>query len=312
MSSKPAAGKAGEPTSPSLAKPGATPRGGTPARGATPSKAERREEARLKAQQLREEEQRRMRRQRGVLMAIVAVALVAVIGIAAFILSNRPEPAPDFSGVEDPLSEVVAPTGGTDTGAIRLGPDGVVDAAAEVPEDAVVVQVYADFLCPFCRAFEESNGPVLDALREDGTIVLEYHPIAILDHASRGSQYSTRTSTAAALVADRAPEAFSDFVEVLYANQPAEGTSGLSDEQIADLAAGVGVGDDVVGAIRDGSYTEGDDSFSPWVAASTEQASRDLPRLATPTILIDGEELSELGVDWREEGALEAAVEAAR
>lgn len=284
-----------------------------------PSKAARREEARADALRLREEQQRQARRQRTIVIALLVVGLVVVGGVVAFILSRAPQTSDyadlpssdDYADVEQPLADVPTPATATDEGGIRVGEDGV--AGADVPDDAVLVTVYADFMCPVCNAFEQSNGPVLDELREAGEIVVEYKPVSILDRAAQGTRFSTRSGAAAAFVADRAPEAFLGFHTAMFASQPDENTPGLSDEEIADLASAAGVPEAVAAQIADGSYLEGDDSFAAWVAASTQVASREFaPRFGTPTILVDGENLADLGVDWRIEGALEAAVEQAR
>ena len=276
-----------------------------------PTKAERRDEARIKAAALREEQQRTARRQRTIAVSLLIAGLVVVVAVVAFILGNQPEPAPDLSKVEDPLGSVSAPATANDEGGIPVGQDGVAGSAGAA--DSVEVVVYSDFMCPVCGAFEEINGPVLNDLRESGDIVLEYRPVSILDRTSQGSQFSTRAATAAAFVADQDPATFVAFNEAMFLNQPEEGTQGLTDEQIAEVARGAGVQEDVASAIADGSYFTGDASFAPWVAASTEQATRDFPDgFGTPTILVNGENLADLQVDWRAPGALQGAIESAR
>lgn len=272
-------------------------------------KTVRREEARSHAIRLKAAQEQAARRQRTLAIALLTVGLLVIGSVVAFILSNQPEPAPDLSSVEDPLGSVSAPATANDAGGIQVGADGVAGGAEASPE-TVVVAVYADYMCPICGAFEETNGPVLTELREAGEVIVEYRPVSILDRTSQGAQYSTRAAAAAALVADRAPEAFVTFNDLLFANQPAEGTTGLTDERIAELATRAGAPDEVASSIVEGSHMSGEDSFAAWVAAATEQATRDFaPQFGTPTILINGEKLE---ADWRIEGALAAAVEEAR
>lgn len=277
-----------------------------------PTKAQRREDARTQAQRIREEQQKAARRQRTIAVSLLVVGLLVLGGVVAWILSNQPEPAPDFADIEDPLGSVSSPATANDEGGIPVGQEGVAgDATAG--DGAVEVVVYSDYMCPICGMFEDVNGTALDELREQGEVVVEYRPVSILDRTSQGSQFSTRAATAAGLVADQAPEQFVAFNTAMFANQPEEGTEGLSDEQIADIAREAGVAEDVAAQIADGSYLEGDASFSPWVAAATEEATRAFPEgFGTPTILVAGENLSDLGVDWRIEGALVDAIEAAR
>ena len=277
-----------------------------------PTKAQRRDDARTQAQRIREEQQKAARRQRTIAISLLVVGLLVLGGVVAWILSNQPEPPPDFAEIEDPLGSVSSPATANDEGGIPVGQEGVAgDATAG--DGAVEVVVYSDYMCPICGMFEEINGPALDELREQGEVVVEYRPVSILDRTSQGSQFSTRAATAAGFVADQAPEQFVAFNTAMFANQPEEGTEGLSDEQIADVARGAGVDEAVAAQIADGSYLEGDASFSPWVAAATEEATRAFPEgFGTPTILVDGENVSDLDVDWRIEGALVGAIEAAR
>src|SRR5665647_2050584 len=125
---------------------------------------------------------------------------------------DKADPAPE------PLSDVAdGPQGSTETGGILVGPEGVAGTVDGAAADAVVVSVYVDYMCPYCGQFEAVNGPTLDQLRGDGTIIVEYHPVSILDEASLGTAYSTRAAAAAALVADQAPEAFVAFNTALFA-----------------------------------------------------------------------------------------------
>ena len=82
-------------------------------------------------------------------------------------------------------------------------------------------------------------------------------------------------------VADAAPDRVWDFHTALYEQQPAEGSQGLSDEQIAKIAADAGVPADVVDGFTD-------DTFRPWVASMTQEAF-DSGVQGTPTVKINGE-----------------------
>jgi protein-disulfide isomerase len=164
--------------------------------------------------------------------------------------------------------------------------------------------------------FDQLNAETLAELREAGDIVVEYHIVSLFDDTSMGTAYSTRAATAAALVAAEAPETYVDFVNAMFVNQPDEGTTGLTDAEIADIAREAGVPEEVAAQIESSAYlgTGSDDptTFGPWVLASTSQASQDLGRLATPTILLNGEELDVQEYDWTQEGGLAQAIEDAR
>ena len=272
------------------------------------SKSQRREEARLAAQRIKEEQARKARRQRNLAIALAVVGAILVGGVAWAIIAQSNEPV--LADVE------LRPEGSTLSGGIPVGKDGVAGVTEGAADDAVTVAVYSDFMCPICSAFEEVNGEMLTELRESGDIILEYHPVSILDQTSLGTQYSTRTAAASALVAHEAPEAFVDFVNALFVAQPAEGTTGLSDVEIAGLARDAGVPEEVAATIESSAYLgDGADdpaTFLPWVSAATSQASKDLGRLGTPTILLDGEKLDTEKYNWTEEGVLAQAIEDAR
>ena len=228
-------------------------------------------QARLRTQELRQARQAAAARRSGrrriltLIGALVIAALVAAITVAVVQAAGNERMLPDASGA------VVAPQHLTQTGAI---PVGSADAR-------VTVEIYYDYMCPACGAFEKANGGELDQLVADGVARIELRPIAFLDEQSSGTEYSTRSANAFAAVADAAPDRVWDFHTALYEQQPAEGSQGLSDEQIAKIATDAGVPADVVDRFTD-------DTFRPWVASVTQKAF-DSGVQGTPTVKIDGE-----------------------
>ena len=245
----------------------------------------RRDSARERARKLREAQARRERRTRIVIVGAV-VALVALVAVFIAVVAGQ--------AGRSSLDDVASPLGANDAGGIVVGVDGVGTPTPDAPS----VAVYSDFLCPFCAMFEEVNGGMLEELRASGEVTIVYHPVAFLDSLSNGTEFSTRAAEAAAVVADGAPEQFVDFWAALFANQPEEDTPGLSDEEIAAIALDVGVPQDVV-------ETFGQEQFAEWVAAASEQAVRDLPRPATPTVLVDG---TVFEGDWTDPDLLRSAI----
>jgi protein-disulfide isomerase len=71
------------------------------------------------------------------------------------------------------------------------------------------------------------------------------------------------------------------FSTALYGQQPQEGTPGLPDAKIAEIAVRAGVPQDMAD-----SFTKR--TFEPWVAASNESAGK-AGVTGTPTITITGE-----------------------
>jgi protein-disulfide isomerase len=187
-----------------------------------------------------------------------AVLLVAgLIGVAVW-QGNQPD-------------DVAVPAAATDDG------DGVA-----VGTGPVTVEVYLDFLCPACKQFHDSARPVLDGYLADGTITLVYRPIAILDRLT-STNFSTRSASAAGCASDGGQ--LDAYVAAMMAAQPPEGSAGLSDDEIIQIAAGAGLpGSDFVQCVRDGAYRD-------WVVSNTDAAS-DRGVTGTPTVFVNGEKLA--------------------
>lgn len=260
------------------------------------SKAQRRDAARAEALALQKKQQSAEKRNRVIVLSVLGLAVIGLIVAVVLILTE---------GQKTPMEKVEnVPTGVVEDTGIPVGADG---AAGTSNEGAKTLDVYVDYMCPICGQFEQTNSASVAELREGGDITLVVHPVSILDRASQGTEYSTRAASAAAWVADRAPEQFSAFHDAMFASQPAENTPGLSDEQIAQVAEQAGVPADIAAGIADGDAT---DTYEEWVTASTDAATSDESLFnsqggfGTPTVLIDGERFE----GWQAPGALAEAI----
>lgn len=240
--------------------------------------------------------QRDAQKRRAVVTWMVAgVVLVGLVGaLVAYIVRQ---------GAVDDVT-VAGPSGApavSSDGGFGVGSGGVV--GKDLDSSRVRLDLYFDFICPACGAFEQTQAAMLDELRTAGTVDVYYHPLAYQDDKSMGTQYSTRAASAAALIAQESPGSFIGFVQQLMANQPAEGTQGLSDEQIQSLASAAGVPDAVVARIPDHEY-------AAWVRSASEAASK-AGVMYTPTLGFNGEiqdPSNPASVQWSQEGALRNAI----
>jgi protein-disulfide isomerase len=165
-----------------------------------------------------------------------------------------------------------------------LDPPTVIPADAPENGDGIVlgsgpalVDAYIDFLCPFCRMFEERSGPEIDALVDRGVITLLYHPLGFLDRLST-TRYSTRAAAASGCASDGGR--FRDYLYALYENQPPEGSDGLSDEELVSIGLQCGLDQDFGSCVMAGRYI-------PWAEYMTALAiSRGVS--ATPSTYVDG------------------------
>ena len=237
------------------------------------SKAQRRAQsaAAERAAALRKEAERKERRKRSAMIAAVAVVvLVAVGGLAALVVSNR-----DAGG-----GAATAPAGAV---AMTAGPEKADAGRYAVPwgraNAPVKVVVYEDFLCPFCRNFEEASSPVLTSYVENGDVEVQYRALNFL---SRVGPYSELAANAYAVVLDAdGPDVAKAFHDALFENQPSESGPFPDEENLVDLAVSAGATRD---AVEKGI---GDGEFEDWVADATKAAA-DEGVSGTPTVYVDG------------------------
>ena len=193
----------------------------------------------------------------------VVVVLVLVAALVVWMNTDSSTPGP----VVTPDAAVID----ADTGAIAVG------------DGENTLDTYIDFMCPVCNQFEQLYGEAISGLVEDGTITHNIHPIAILDRASQGTQYSTRAANAMYCVAAADGTAAVPFMQAMFADQPAEGTTGLTNEQILEIAGGVGV-TGIDACVNDGEYS----GFVTTMTAKTPVAPG-AGGIGTPTIAVNGE-----------------------
>ncbi|TFD07120.1 hypothetical protein E3T35_04670 [Cryobacterium sp. TMT1-2-2] len=260
---------------------------------ARPPKKDRREEAREHARLMRAEQVKRDKRRRLFLRGGIGIGLLAVVAIVTLVIVNNVT-APAAQGPANMASD-----------GILLGSDGTtVSAATSTPlaadadpvatdqsalTDTANIVMYVDYLCPICGNFETTNGEQITNWVTAGNASVEIHPISILDRASSGTKYSTRAANAAACVADYDPNNFLAFNSAMFADQPTENSTGLTDAELTTLVEGAGVtSTDVASCIKDQTYAD-------WVDASTQRAlngpipNSDIEKVkGTPTVLVNG------------------------
>ncbi|MFJ4166495.1 DsbA family protein [Microbacterium sp. NPDC089698] len=195
----------------------------------------------------------------GITAAVVAV-LIALVGVVVWLNNSATEPG------EKPTSSHI-----TDSGSIVFGGG-----------KANTVTTYVDFLCPICQQFEQAEGSTIQKQIADGRASLEVQPVAILDGRSVPAGYSSRAASAMYSVAIHDYEHASAFMQALYAQQPQEGSAGLTDDQIVGIAkqAGVTVTGDLENEIKTHRYQKFVQSVQLPPGAT-----------GTPTLVINGDRI---------------------
>lgn len=191
----------------------------------------------------------------GVSIAVVVV-LVALGGLVVFLNNQATAPGPTPGGAL--ISE--------ENGAITVG------------EGDTTIDTYIDFMCPVCGQFEDAYGEQLQTAAANDEITLNIHPIAILDFRST-TDYSSRAAAAMYCVAENDPDSAIPFMNLLFENQPAEGSAGLDDNQLADYA-------EQAGATNSADCIAAKDYIKFPVAQAKEHEIQ-----GTPTVEIDGDRI---------------------
>ena len=120
---------------------------------------------------------------------------------------------------------VLEPSGHTSDGGVLVG-----NAAAKQ-----VMILFEDPQCPYCKQFEDVNGPILAAAVDSGALVVEYRMRCFL------GPESVRADNALALAAELGH--FDDLRRALFAAQPPEGTGGFTIQDLVRLGGQVGLTD---------------------------------------------------------------------
>ena len=225
----------------------------------------------------RQERRRALAIRTGVTVLVVGLVLVLVLAIVI----NRSH--------NETAAPAAVPAAFTTDGGLTFG-------NSDAP---VTVSVTEDFQCPACRQFETTSGPVLIELMNAGQIIVEDHPVAFLDQAS-STKYSSRAANAAACVAEIDRDRWPAWKTAMFDNQPEEGGTGLTDEQIVAIATQVGItSPDLQPCIADQRYTD-------WVTMITKTALGSGIQ-GTPHVTVNGEPVADISPD-----GLRAAITAAR
>ncbi|MDH2428557.1 thioredoxin domain-containing protein [Sphaerisporangium sp. TRM90804] len=173
---------------------------------------------RIKAEREKERKQQRHRRLLTLLVAgVVAVAVVA--GGWWYVQSGRSELA----------TGQLAPITIQSDGSVVMARPGV---------QKPLIEVYEDFQCPACKAFEQVSSPTLKNLAAEGQAKVVYHPITIFsDEPTRGN--SLRAASAARCVPDG--KQWMAYHDRLFAGQPSETTPGFKVDDLVKWGEEAGV-----------------------------------------------------------------------
>jgi protein-disulfide isomerase len=236
---------------------------GSPDAGVRPRRTAEARRRQAELAQVREVAGRRRTRLAAALAGVLLVVVTgAGIGIQAARVSAGNGPAPQSVSLSD---------------GVQLGRSGA----------RVTIEVYEDPQCPVCANFESRVGPQLQRWLDSGTARVHYFVIGVLDTQST-TRYSSRAAAAMYCAADAGR--FQPYHDLLFANQPAERSAGLSDDQLISLGQRAGIAGTQSQTFSQCVKTK---KYVDFVARMSDQASRD-GVLGIPTVLVDGSPVQEV------------------
>ena len=164
-------------------------------------------------------------------------------------------------------TDPVTPTGHTSEGGVLIG-------NVNAKEGLVL---FEDPQCPYCRQFEELNGPLNTAALEAGQLAVEYRMRCFL------GPESVRADNALALAAEAGR--FDELRQSLFVAQPPEGSGGFAIADLLRLGARVGLTDpEYVSGVREAR-------FEKWVLQQEATYQAEDPQ-GTPAAWLDGNPIS--------------------
>ena len=240
---------------------------------------------------MREEAKKKARRNKILLQSGIGVGVLAVLAIIAIVVVNVARPT-STAGPKNMISDGIVLTGTTSYVSTPGIPDGGKPTPTTQPDDGKAhITIYEDLQCPVCQSFETANDSQIGQWLDAGTATVEIKPISFLDRSSSGNRYSSRAASAIGCVAQYDPKDFWAVNSAFYANQPAEGANGATDDEIiATIKKGGASSSEISSCVKD-------EHFKGWVQKATSRAmdgktpvpNSDLKAVTgTPTVLVNG------------------------
>lgn len=211
-----------------------------------------------------------------VIAAIVAVVLLAGVVIGGVLWTNSSKNSTQGQSIPAQTANAALDSPGERQGATVV---------SGKPDAKVKLDIYADFLCPYCGQLQKSYGNQIEQQVAAGTVQVTYHMIPLLANSSDPPGYSLDSANAALCAADQGK--FTSYHDSLFANQPKEGSRGYDKAQLIKLGQDLGItSPQFADCVNAGTYNQD-------LNAALQQINQNPAFRGTPTIFHDG-----TSVDW--------------
>ncbi len=232
--------------------------------------------ARLAAEAANKRRERLIR----ILGAGVVVIIVAAIIVAALVTSNK------GGGNTGPTANPSAQLP-NDVNSTTYAYQVTKSPAAGIP----LVQIWEDFQCPACKAYEGTFAPSIYAAAAAGTINLQLRPTTFLDgNFPQSNNTSARATSAWGCAIDAGKPL--EFHSAVFTAQPTPEGTPVSEAQFIEIGKQAGISGPAFDSF---SSCVNAKTFESWAANSFQIFEQDkVP--GTPTIYVNGKELPLKGI----------------
>lgn len=248
-----------------------------------PTKAERRAAARAQAQAMREEQERKDRRNKITRRSLLAGGAVVIAGGVAYAVTRDDDSSSGSTTAQGKANKAGFPKLVLKDGSWTYGAG---PEAGATNSGAKVLDVYFDYSCHYCAAFEDLHSDEITTLLNDKKITLALHPCKIL-----GQDWTDKVMNAMGVVLDNEPDKALDLhnkvLALFYKIYQSQDTSLMTVDNIVATAQDAGVSSSVTSKFADAISGN---TYGEWTTAGTEAFS-DKGFTGTPTVVLDGKTL---------------------
>lgn len=187
------------------------------------SKAARQRSARERLAEERKRQAEKQKKMRALLVSVGALVLIGIVVVAVVLVQSDKDDSKSADVALAPIS--------------RQADGSVVMAKAGV--EAPVLDVYEDFQCPGCKAFESATSKTVKQLASEGKVKVVYRPFSLF----RESQEPTKGNSARALNASFCAPAdkWMAYHDILYKKQGPENSKGFENKELISWAGDAGI-----------------------------------------------------------------------
>lgn len=258
--------------------------GGRPGAGNRPGSAKQRAKA---ARAVAAAQQARSRRNSIIVTFVACLAILVVIVAAvsyAMVRSNQQK------------TDSINATSVTANFPVTIDNGTVLAGKASAP---TTIDIYEDFLCPYCEQLETTYGKDMLNDLNNGSLRIRYRIVNLLNDSSSPSGYSTRAANAA--FATVAAGKFISYHWSLYRDQPEEQSPGYSNDQLLSLGKRLGITGSAYETFK--SHVESN-TYGHYATTQLNKLEHDSSlhdsdgSYGTPTVVHDGQKVDTSKSDW--------------